>query len=175
MRYVIVSVVNGSAGQFNDYLRKDISNKFGVKLSKLPPHFTIKAPFEVEDITELDNSLNKFCKNNKAYPYNITGYSHFDNRVVYMNVLMSKEGKYIHDNLVDELNKLNFIKFSPHDGKNKIFHVTICSKKIQPIFNEIYNYVNTITCKFDCVFDNISIFKWLNNTWVLHKEYSLKE
>ena len=43
MRYVIVSVVKGEAGEFNNNLRKDIYNKFKAKSSKLPAHFTIKA------------------------------------------------------------------------------------------------------------------------------------
>lgn len=174
MRYVIVSVVKGKAGEFNNNLRKDVYEKFGAKSSKLPAHFTIKSPFEAENINELDIILNKFCINNKAYSYKILGFDHFDDRVVYMKVNMSKKGKMVHDNLIDEISKLNFINFLQHDGKNKIFHVTITSKKIQPIFNETYTYVNSINCKFDCLFDNISVFKWINNTWVLHKEYLLK-
>ena len=52
MRYVIVSVVKGSAGKFNNNLRKEVFEKFQAKSSKLPAHFTIKAPFECEDINE---------------------------------------------------------------------------------------------------------------------------
>lgn len=42
MRYVIVSVVKGKAGQFNDKIRRDVFKKFKLKSSKLPAHFTIK-------------------------------------------------------------------------------------------------------------------------------------
>ena len=53
MRYVVVSVVKGEAGDFNNKLRKDIFNKFKAKSSKLPAHFTIKAPFEYDgDISD---------------------------------------------------------------------------------------------------------------------------
>ena len=52
MRYVVVSVVKGEAGDFNNKLRKDIFNKFKAKSSKLPAHFTIKAPFEYESSEE---------------------------------------------------------------------------------------------------------------------------
>ena len=51
-----------------------------------------------------------------------------------MKVNMSKEGKILHDELIDELDKVSYINFDKHDGKNKIFHVTITSKKIQKIF-----------------------------------------
>ena len=171
MRYVIVSVVKGKAGNFNNNLRKEVFQKFNAKSSKLPAHFTIKAPFEYDDIEELEEVLQNFCKTHKRAYYKIKNYNHFDNRAIYMEVIMSKEGKKLHDDLFDELNKISYINFGEKDGKDKIFHVTISSKKIQTIFDELWDYVNSIPCDFDCEFDNVSIFKWKNNTWILHKEY----
>lgn len=171
MRYVIVSVVNGNAGNFNNNLRKEVFDKFRARSSKLPAHLTIKAPFESGDISELQNTLSEFTKKHSKAPYKISGYDHFDDRVIFMKVLMSKEGKFLHDSLIDVLDKIAYINFESHDGKDKIFHVTVTSKKIQTIYNELWDYVNKIHCEFECSFDNISIFKWENNTWVLHKEY----
>ena len=171
MRYVIVSVVKGKAGNFNNNLRKEVFQKFNAKSSKLPAHFTIKAPFEYDDIEELEEVLQNFCKTHKRASYKIKNYNHFDNRAIYMEVIMSKEGKKLHDDLFDKLNKISYINFGEKDGKDKIFHVTISSKKIQTIFDELWDYVNSIPCDFDCEFDNVSIFKWKNNTWILHKEY----
>ena len=59
MRYVIVSVVKGDAGNFNNNMRKDVYEKFKAKSSKLPAHFTIKAPFDYDDISELERTLKK--------------------------------------------------------------------------------------------------------------------
>lgn len=174
MRYVIVSATKGIAGEFNNSLRKDVFKKFQVKSSKLPAHFTIKSPFECDNISSLENTLKCFCENNKSAPYKVIGYNNFDNRVIYMEVFMSNSGKVTHDKLIDELSKLSYINFSDHDGKDKVFHITVASKKIQKNFIEIYNYAKDIDCHFECSFDNISIFKWENNTWELHKEYLLK-
>ena len=115
MRYVIVSVVHGEGGDFNNDLRREIFNKFKAKSSKLPAHFTIKAPFEVED----------------------------------------------------EIKEI--------DGKNKIIHVTISSKKIRDIYNELWDYVNEYPCNFNCSFDNVTIYNWQDNTWKVHKEYAFNE
>ena len=49
MRYVVVSVVKGEAGNFNNNLRKEVYEKFNAKSSKLPAHFTIKSPFETDN------------------------------------------------------------------------------------------------------------------------------
>ena len=121
MRYVIVSVVDKDAGDFNNNLRKDVFYKFKAKSSKLPAHFTIKSPFEADNI--------------------------------------------------DDLSKLPYINFNDKDGKDKIFHVTISSKKIQPIFSELWNYVLQYPCDFNCEFDNVAVFKWVDNTWILYKQF----
>ena len=75
---------------------------------------------------------------------------------------------------LDDLSSIPYINFGSHDGKDKIFHVTISSKKIQKIFKDLWDYVTPIECDFNCSFDNICIYKWEDNTWKLHKEYILK-
>lgn len=174
MRYVVVSVVKGPAGEFNNDLRKDVFSKFCAKSSKLPAHFTIKSPFESDDISQLECILSEFSSHHNKTDYKISGYNSFGNRVIFMNVLMSKDGKIIHDKLIDSLSNIPYIKFDNKDGRDKIFHVTISSKKIQNIFSVLWDYVNQIPCEFNCEFDNICIYRWDNNTWNLHKEYLLK-
>ena len=64
MRYVIVCLVKGAAGDFNNNLRKELLKNLNAKSSKLPAHFTIKAPFEYNgEISELNNVLEKFTEN----------------------------------------------------------------------------------------------------------------
>lgn len=175
MRFVIVSVVKGEAGEFNNKLREDVKERFNIKLSKLPAHFTINAPFEYDgDISELESVLKDFCEREESHNYSINGYNHFDDRVIFMNVNMSKSGKEMHDRLIDELSKVPFIKFNDKDGKDKTFHVTIVSKKIKDIYNDVWEYVNDIPCEFECIFDNICIFRWENSTWKLYEEFKLK-
>ena len=175
MRYVIVCVVKGEAGAFNNEMRKDIFQKFKDKSSKLPAHFTIKAPFEYDkSIKDLEDALYKFSKNEKKAEFIMDKYNHFDNRVIYMDVNMSNEGKVIHDKLIDILDNFDYIEFNKKDGKDKIFHVTLTSKKVPSIYKEVWEYVNKYPFEFNCYFDNISIFKWVDNTWKLHKEFIIE-
>lgn len=173
MRYVIVSVVKGKAGEFNNNLRKEVFQKLGAKSSKLPAHFTIKSPFECDNINKIYEVIETFCNNHKKAKYILENYDHFDNRVIYMKVYMSDEGKKLHDSLIDELSKIDFIHFQPHDGKDKVFHVTVSSKKIQKIYDDLWDYVNLIPFSFNCYFDNICIYKWEDNTWKLDKEFTI--
>jgi 2'-5' RNA ligase len=175
MRYVIVAVVKGDAGDFNNKLRKEVFQKFGAKSSKLPAHFTIKAPFEYDgDIGSLEGVLDNFCSREQAAPMEIRGFDHFGDRVIYMKVNMSKEGKALHERLIDVMRSLNYITFDNKDGKNKIFHVTVSSKGLTGIYQKLWEYVNTLKCDFESQFDNVCIYRWENYTWVLHKEYRLR-
>lgn len=175
MRYVIVCVIKGEAGRFNNEMRRDIFKKFNAKSSKLPPHFTIKAPFEYEgSINDLEEALYKFCSEEDKTPFIMDKYNHFDNRVIFMDVNMSKEGKEVHDRLIDLLDSFDYIKFNKKDGKNKKFHVTLTSKKVPPIFDKLWSYVNQYTFNFNCYFDNLSIFKWEDSTWKLYREFKIR-
>ena len=175
MRYVIVCVVKGEAGDFNNNLRKELFKNFKAKSSKLPAHFTIKAPFEHDgDILDLEDVLEKFCREEKSASFNIKGYSNFDKRVIYMKVDMSKEGQNVHDKLIEKINKIPYINFRQREGKDKVFHVTLASKKLESIYNEVWDYVNKYTCNFKCEFDNITIYNWDNNTWNIHREFKME-
>lgn len=175
MRYVIVSEVTGAAGDFNNRLRKEVFEQLGARSSKLPAHFTIKAPFEYDGpLTELDEVLSDFASREQAKPYKLQGYGHFEDRVVYMDVHMSPEGKALHDRLIDAMGKVPYIHYTPTDGKDKVFHVTVSSKRIQPIFQALWKYVQHYPCDFDCQFDNIAIYRWVNHTWELDRRYELE-
>jgi len=175
MRYVVVCVLQGAAGAFNNQMRKEVWVKLKAKSSKLPAHFTIKAPFEHDGpITALEGILESCCKEEKAEPFRLEGYGHFSDRVVYMNVNMSLGGKTMHDRFIDAMGVVPYVAFDEKDGKDKIFHVTVASKRIQPAFDKIWEYANSKPCDFDCQFDNISIYKWQDNTWVLHRIYQLQ-
>lgn len=175
MRYVVVGVVKGKAGDFNNNLRKDLMEKFKARSSKLPAHFTINAPFEYDgEVRELNKVLEEFSENEKCTPFIINGYDHFGDRVVYMKVNMSEEAKAVHDRLIDKMSTVPYIKFDRKDGKDKTFHVTLASKGLKHLYNKVWEYVNQYHCEFQCLFDNVTIYNWDDGTWKLYKEFEFK-
>jgi len=88
-----------------------------------------------------------------------------------MDMKMSEEGKALHDELISEMSRIPYIEFTNKDGKDKIFHITIGSKGIKSIYYDLWNYINKYPCNFHGYFDNVSIYRWETNTWVLHREY----
>ena len=91
-----------------------------------------------------------------------------------MDVKMSDESRRLHDELIDELTKVSYLNFTEKDGRNKRIHVTIASKNIRGIFHKLWDFTNNIQYSFKEEFDNVAIYKWKDNTWVLHKEFNMK-
>lgn len=176
MRYVIVSDVRGKAREMNHALRKEVYEKFGAKSSTLPAHFTIKAPFEYNGCVEdLKTKLRNFTKDEKAEPYQIKSYNYFDRRVIYMEVIMFKEAKAVHDRLIDLLESFPYIQCNNKDGKDKKFHITVASKKVEPIFDQLWEYVHRYPCEFECQFDNISLYRWEETKWIIEERFELNK
>ena len=58
---------------------------------------------------------------------------------------------------------------------NAICHVTVSSKKVSFVFDEMWQWINQFNCNYNVLLNNISIYKWQDNTWKLHKRFELKE
>lgn len=174
-RYVLVCLVEGKAGKFHDRLVNSVCHKFNKRRQKLPAHITLKAPFETNKIEEMEIILEDFTARRDKTSIKIQGFGKFRSDVIYMDVKVSQEAKKVHDELIEELIKIPWIEFKSNEGKNKVFHCTIVSKRIQDEFKEIWDYVNEYTCDFKLYFDNLSLYKWKDSTWVLYRKFNFKE
>lgn len=175
-RYVIVCLFKDDVLKFHEKLVNDVCYEFNVKKQKLPAHFTIKAPFETDNIEEIEKITEEFVKNNNKQNIKISGFDKFRTDVVFMKVIPSKEALMVHDEFINNLKKVSWLKWKHHEGndKNKVFHCTIVSRLKEDKFYPIWEYVNKYNLQFETHFDNISILKWENNRWEVYKEYILK-
>ena len=57
----------------------------------------------------------------------------------------------------------------------KIQKLTVSSKKVSFVFDEMWQWINQFNCNYNVLLNNISIYKWQDNTWKLHKRFELKE
>jgi len=172
-RYVIVCLLKGDALEFHEKLVAEVCSKFNVKPQRLPAHFTIKAPFELEDISEIDTIAHNFTKSRKKEKITIDGIGFFRKNVVYMKVNPSTEAQKVHDDFIKELKKAQSLEWKPNEGRDKVYHCTIVSKLREDKFDPIWEYVSSFNPKFELEFDNISILRWENYRWVTHKEFRM--
>jgi len=172
-RYVIVNLLSGEALRLHEKIVEDVCFKFNVQRQKLPGHITLKAPFETDNIGEIEKVLQLFCSQNSKVPIKIEGINNFRNNVIYMDIHPSKEAIKLHENLYTELKKIDFLEWKPTENKNRTFHSTIVSRRIQKKFYDIWKYVNNYKFSFDTYIDNITIMKWVNSRWQTYKKFKL--
>lgn len=171
----MVCLIKGEALDFHEKLVSDICSRFNVKRQRLPAHFTIKAPFEKEDISDLEKLTEEFCNSSEVTDIKLDGFGRFREDVVFMDVKPSKQSVKIHDEYIDELKTLPWLEWKRNEGKGRVFHCTLVSKIPNGKFNDIWNYTNSFSCYFETTFDNISILRWEKDRWVTHKEYKFKD
>jgi 2''-5'' RNA ligase len=174
-RYVLVCLIEGEAGEFHNRITNDVCCKFNKKRQKLPAHITLKAPFETDKIEDMENMLKGFVSSRSKTPIKVRGFGKFRRDVVYIDVDVSQEAKRVHDELIDELTKIPWIQFKSNEGKDKVFHCTIISKRLQDKFNEIWDYINEYKCDFDVYLDNLSLYIWQNDTWILYRKFKFRD
>lgn len=173
MRYVIVSALSGEALKLYDQITTEVCSKFKVKRTKLPGHITLKAPFDTDNIAEIIGLLQNFANHQAKAPIYLNGYGSFRRDVIFIKTSFSKEAKEVYDELENLLKTLNWLEWKQNELGERVFHVTIVSKKIKEKFNEIWEYVNQIQYNFSIYFDNISIYVWKDNMWVLEKKFTV--
>ena len=174
-RYVLVCLIEGEVGKFHNSLVNEVCNKFNTKRQKLPAHITLKAPFETDKIGDMIYMLQRFAESRNESSIKVKDFGKFRRDVIYMDINVSQEAKKVHDELMDELTKIPWIEFKLNEGKDRVFHCTIVSKRIQDKFEDIWNHVNQYECDFDVYFDNLSLYKWQNNTWELFRKFKFKD
>ena len=173
MRYVIVCLLKGQVLDFHEAIVNQVCKKFDVRRQRLPAHFTIKAPFETDNIKEIEKLTEEFCSKNVKTSLKIEGFGHFRDNVIFMDIHPSRDAFKVHDKYIDELKKLSWLEWKQNEGENKKFHCTIVSKRIREKFNDIWKYVLNYEANFETYFDNISILIWRNYRWETYREYKL--
>lgn len=176
LRYVIVCLIKGDALKYHEDAVSDICFKFKVSRQRLPAHFTIKAPFETDNISEIETLTENFVSNRKKEKMEIKGLGHFGTSTIFMQVHLDNNALAVYDDYIKELRKLPWLEWrGRHDGEGKNFHATIVTKLREEKFNDIWNYASLKYNPFFLShFDNISILRWDKDKWVTFKEFMLK-
>jgi len=174
MRYFIGYLIKGQAAEWHINLSDDIAERFNIwKITqKNPPHITIYYPFETENVDCVKDLLKNWLrKNDFAGNVILSGFDRFDDRVVFACVK-------IDDAVEKKIAELRKDLEAVVPSKDTILpdqttwhpHATLAYKIPSEKIQEIWNYVKTLEVpKFQMSFDNVTIFKWDENRWVIEE------
>lgn len=174
MLYLIVCLINGNAKDFHHHLVEDVCQRFNVKRQRLQSHITLKAPFKIKDLTQIEEITETFCLNHKASSFTMSGYNHFNEKVIYMDIHPSVDTIKNCEEYKNLLRNIEEIEWKRNESGRHKFHCTIVSKLNKNIYKDIWTYVNQYPYSFDCSFDNITIMVLDKDGWNVKKSYKLQ-
>lgn len=177
MKYSIFYLMKGNAKDYRDKLVKEVGPRFGENYildSKLPAHITLKAPFNLDNIQELENILANFVKERKKEEIEIIGFDNFKRFVVFLKFNFPKPALKIQSDLINELKKIKNMDIEEHDKKWHP-HATITYINTENNFNNIRDYLQKLDkLYFKIYFDNITLMKKIGKYWRVYKEFKIK-
>jgi len=157
--YFIGYLIEGEAADWHYRTAKEISDKFNTwKIhEKLPPHITIYAPFEAEELDKIRNILREWTEQPMAGNFILSGFEHFDDRVVVADI---KTDEPVIES-VNQLQKELSAFLSPPEFPEWNPHATLAVRLEPEKINKIWQYVQTLPKpNFTLPFNNITLFKY---------------
>ena len=174
MRYFIAYTLDGETKTAHEKLTNEIADTFDVfRLSGyIPPHITLKYPFEAKEINDIEQILASFSLTHNRAPIKIHGFGSFDEETIFTDVLASAEAENLIQELMDALRTIPWLLFEKFDWPKKL-HSTVGRHISKEIFSTVWSFVKEKQFDFDLYIDNVSILKKEGAGWVMHKKYSL--
>lgn len=122
-------------------LKEELERKYGIRHAlKSPPHITLQKPFRRPQSDEpiFIENLSSFASGQFSFEIKLSGFSVFSPRVIFVDVVNTKELADRHENLQQFLQTdLDFPKHEPNFGFNP--HVTIATRDLKIHFHEVWN------------------------------------
>ncbi len=177
MKYFIGYLIQSEAAEWHISIAKKISDQFNTwKIyEKLPPHITIFYPEGVEDMSAIKSYIRDWIQKNKiSGTFHISGFDHFDDRVVFAKIDADESTLKAIDGLREDLKKMTGVT---EDFPNWHPHATLANKLSPDEINQIWAYTNKLDKPhFALPFNNITIFRYEGDQkWVVDESFALSQ
>ena len=177
----IICLLPEKIQKYQQELRQKISLQFGIDgiaSSTIPAHITLKYPFPVENINEIEKTVQDFSISQRKTKWLLHGFNSFqngDNYVIFIDVVASTEIRKTHARFLDELRKISWVKWGQFDNADLHYHVTLGNQGITSVnFKEIWSFINEQERpNFEAFFDNISLVQINEYSRSVYKTYQL--
>jgi hypothetical protein len=175
----IICILPEEVRNYQRNLRQKIAAQFGladIANPIIPAHITIKYRFPVENLDEIENTIQEFCTAQSKTKWSLQGFSHFsngDDYVIFIDVTASEETRKAHARFLDRLRAIGWVQWGQFDNANLHYHVTLGAQGItSENFEFVWSFVNQQEKpSFELFFDNLSLVKINEDSRSVHKTY----
>lgn len=175
MRYFIAYLASKPLAEYHQTLVKELAEKFGLEISGgyFPTHITLKAPFDIDNVTAIKDELGNFASVHYAPSFTIQNFGHFDRKVIFLNVSLNEILSTVTWDLQNMLMQTLNLSWGKHEPL-MASHVTVAKKIDTTKFDVIWNHLmQKDVPSFDLSFDNIALLRLEKDVWVVDSVYFL--
>lgn len=173
-----------TTNEIHNYSRKvafDINKKYrtGFYAAQLPPHISLKQPFEISDINEVEKYMEEFAESIEPFEISIPRLNYWVSEEVGSIYLEVEESQILRD-LHNRLNKELKVRFgntsAMFDGDEYRFHLTIAlgGKCPKEVYEEFYREVVEKEVNFKYTAKEIVMFYFDNDNYELGTSMTYK-
>lgn len=173
MRYLIAHLIKGEAGAYHIALSDDIARRHRLAPTsvRIPPHFTLKAPFEMSDMAPIEEILAAFAADEHPEPYLLGGFGEFDGRVIYLAASAPKQTHMLLRRLQDRLRAVPWMTFKRTEFPLTL-HATLVYAKSKEQTVEILSGLREHRT-FESSLDAVALLRNDSDRWQVLREYPL--
>ncbi len=170
MKYFVAYLLSGSAKSYHERLTRQIFEKYKTArfFEKVPPHVTIKAPFEATDegILDVERVLRAFARTAEAPSFVLEGFGHFGFRTVYLNGEGKEATVFVRRCIKLLRENIPWMSQSPLEG-NKL-HASVARFLSRRKFERIWRALKGACPSVEVTLDNVAILKQTDGVWKVH-------
>lgn len=177
MKYFVAHLLGGDVKKYHDSLTRELAEKYRITPlhDRIPPHITIKAPFETDEvgIKDVERTLRSFAYHEQPATLSVRGFGRFGFRTVYMDVYRSQAAIDVVRRAITTLNaNVPWMPTAPLEG-NKL-HASVARFLNRRQFRRVWRHVQELTPRFETNLDTIAILKKETRSWALHASIQLR-
>lgn len=185
MKYLIAYPIRGEAEEYLVKISNGLAKRFKLEpvTNRIPPHLTLKAPFEgnrlfvnsielTNRIPEIEDILEIFTKKAKRMPLRLKGFGTFNGKAVFMDVHAPKQTHMLLRRLQDQLRNISWLSWQRVEFPLAL-HATLCYPKRQEQAKEILHALKKERAVFDLSLDVIAILEKPSARWQILREFPI--
>ncbi len=175
MQYMVAHLLREPIKSYHETLATALSSRFLTSsvLDRIVSHITLKAPFEHSNAEEIITALDACIKTLKPIPFDIVGFDHFNNRVLFLSCRAPEESLILAKTIVQSLQTIPGITSSPYDGAGT-FHVTLAYARDEKEGRAMRAYLAELPePRLESAFDNVALLKKVEGKWYVERVWDI--
>lgn len=173
MRYFAGYLLEGEAAAFYNTLAADLAARFGIRnlAEYIPPHFTLKAPFETRDIAPFKEQLSALAAEETPVTFLLEGFGRFREKGVIFFYIGGEKLWECLPRIVECIAPFGDNRKELNSEVLKT-HISVARRVEEPLRDEIWRYVKNLPKpRFELRFDNIALFRFEEGKWMVENVY----